>query len=37
MKALFIGGIKSGKSKNAEKYTLEHAREDEKPIYTSNN
>ena len=32
MKALFIGGIKSGKSKNAEKYTLEHTK-DEKPIY----
>lgn len=31
MKALFIGGIKSGKSKNAEKYVLEHSKN--KPIY----
>jgi len=31
MKALFIGGIKSGKSFLAEKYALNHARE--KPIY----
>ena len=31
MKALFIGGIKSGKSKNAEAFTLSHAKE--KPIY----
>ncbi|MEA3330545.1 MAG: bifunctional adenosylcobinamide kinase/adenosylcobinamide-phosphate guanylyltransferase [Campylobacterota bacterium] len=30
-KALFIGGIKSGKSKNAEIYTLKHSKE--KPIY----
>lgn len=30
-KALFIGGIKSGKSKNAEHYTLQAAKE--KPIY----
>ena len=31
MKALFIGGIKSGKSKNAEEYVLKHAKK--KPIY----
>ena len=31
MKTLFIGGIKSGKSKNAEAYTLAQAQE--KPIY----
>jgi len=31
MKALFIGGIKSGKSKNAESYTLQHAQT--KPTY----
>ena len=31
MKALFIGGIKSGKSKNAEEYTLHLA--DKKPYY----
>jgi adenosylcobinamide kinase/adenosylcobinamide-phosphate guanylyltransferase len=31
MKALFIGGIKSGKSKNAENYTLKYAKE--KPFY----
>lgn len=31
MKALFIGGIKSGKSKNAEEYTLKHSKT--KPIY----
>ena len=31
MKALFIGGIKSGKSKNAEDYTLKHSQK--KPIY----
>ncbi len=31
MKALFIGGIKSGKSINAEKFTLKHS--DKKPIY----
>lgn len=31
MKALFIGGIKSGKSKNAEEFALSHAKE--KPIY----
>lgn len=31
MKALFIGGIKSGKSNNAEKYTLEHSKN--KPTY----
>ena len=31
MKALFIGGIKSGKSKNAEEYTLKHSKN--KPIY----
>ena len=30
-KALFIGGIKSGKSFNAEKYTIEHSQN--KPIY----
>lgn len=34
-KALFIGGIKSGKSKNAEKYTLEHSQT--KPIYLATN
>lgn len=31
MKTLFIGGIKSGKSKNAEEYTLKHSKN--KPIY----
>ena len=31
MKALFIGGIKSGKSKNAEAYVLKHAKQ--KPTY----
>jgi len=31
MKALFIGGIKSGKSKNAEEYVLKHSKK--KPIY----
>ena len=31
MKALFIGGIKSGKSRNAEKYALKHSAK--KPIY----
>lgn len=31
MLALFIGGIKSGKSKNAEEYTLNHSKE--KPTY----
>ncbi len=31
MKALFIGGIKSGKSKNAEEYVLKHSQK--KPIY----
>lgn len=30
-KALFIGGIKSGKSKNAEIYTLKHSKT--KPVY----
>jgi len=34
-KALFIGGIKSGKSKNAEIYTLEHSIK--KPIYLATN
>lgn len=34
-KALFIGGIKSGKSKNAEKYTLENS--SSKPIYLATN
>ena len=34
-KALFIGGIKSGKSKNAEAYTLENA--NSKPIYLATN
>ncbi|MFT5660749.1 MAG: adenosylcobinamide kinase/adenosylcobinamide-phosphate guanylyltransferase [Sulfurimonas sp.] len=34
-KALFIGGIKSGKSKNAEEYTLKIAKE--KPIYLATN
>ena len=31
MKALFIGGIKSGKSKNAEEYVLKHSQK--KPFY----
>ena len=31
MKTLFIGGIKSGKSKNAEEFTLSHAKN--KPYY----
>ena len=31
MKVLFIGGIKSGKSKNAEKFTIKHAKT--KPYY----
>lgn len=31
MKALFVGGIKSGKSKNAERYTLQCSKA--KPIY----
>lgn len=31
MKALFIGGIKSGKSKNAEEYVLKHS--NKKPVY----
>ena len=34
-KALFIGGIKSGKSKNAENYTLQHS--SSKPIYLATN
>ena len=34
-KALFIGGIKSGKSKNAELYTLENS--NKKPIYLATN
>ncbi|MEA2098720.1 MAG: bifunctional adenosylcobinamide kinase/adenosylcobinamide-phosphate guanylyltransferase [Campylobacterota bacterium] len=34
-KALFIGGIKSGKSKNAEIYTLKHSKK--KPIYLATN
>lgn len=34
-KALFIGGIKSGKSKNAEQYTLQHSTS--KPIYLATN
>lgn len=34
-KALFIGGIKSGKSKNAEIYTIEHSTD--KPIYLATN
>jgi len=34
-KALFIGGIKSGKSKNAEGYTLKHS--NTKPIYLATN
>ena len=33
MKALFIGGIKSGKSKNAENFTIKHA--DKKPYYVA--
>ncbi|MEA3369955.1 MAG: bifunctional adenosylcobinamide kinase/adenosylcobinamide-phosphate guanylyltransferase [Campylobacterota bacterium] len=35
MKALFIGGIKSGKSINAEKYAVQNA--DSKPIYLATN
>ena len=35
MLALFIGGIKSGKSKNAEEYTLKHSKT--KPIYLATN
>jgi len=35
-KALFIGGIKSGKSKNAEEYTLKHST-NKKPIYCATN
>jgi len=35
MKTLFIGGIKSGKSKNAEAYILTHSTE--KPIYLATN
>ena len=35
MRALFIGGIKSGKSKNAEEYTLKHSTC--KPIYLATN
>ena len=35
MKALFIGGIKSGKSINAEKYVLKHSFH--KPIYLATN
>ena len=35
MKALFIGGIKSGKSKNAEAFALEYA--EKKPIYLATN
>ena len=31
MQAVFIGGIKSGKSKNAEEYTLKHSKD--KPFY----
>jgi len=34
-KALFIGGIKSGKSRNAELYTLKHS--SKKPIYIATN
>ena len=34
-RALFIGGIKSGKSKNAEHYTLENS--SQKPIYLATN
>ena len=34
-KTLFIGGIKSGKSKNAEEYTLKLSKE--KPIYLATN
>ena len=34
-KALFIGGIKSGKSKNAELYTLKYS--SKKPIYIATN
>lgn len=33
MKTLFIGGIKSGKSYNAEKYTLELSKSKRKPVY----
>lgn len=35
MRALFIGGIKSGKSRNAEEFTLENSKE--KPIYLATN
>ena len=35
MKTLFIGGIKSGKSKNAEDFILSHT--DKKPIYLATN
>jgi len=35
MLALFIGGIKSGKSKNAEEYTLKYSKK--KPIYLATN
>ena len=35
MRALFIGGIKSGKSINAEKYALKHSLK--KPIYLATN
>lgn len=35
MLALFIGGIKSGKSKNAEEYVLKHSKN--KPIYLATN
>lgn len=35
MKTLFIGGIKSGKSLNAEQYALKHAKT--KPIYLATN
>ena len=35
-KALFIGGIKSGKSRNAEEYILKHS-SSKKPIYCATN
>ena len=35
MKTLYIGGIKSGKSKNAERYILKHSKT--KPIYLATN
>lgn len=37
MKTLFIGGIKSGKSKLAESYVLEHCKSLAKPCYLATN